>query len=129
MLNTKIKQVRSKRNDGSSGSRGRFDFVGPYAQNLKKPKLYEARGTQKIALKNHLASMNRQGMNVKHDGAPFNSDVFPRKKSSLGGVQDMQQHNNVSLDSQIDDRDEKHSGRFNNSDGNNFSGNYVIQHR
>ena len=30
--------------DGSnSNSRSRFDFVGPYAQNLKKPKLYEAR--------------------------------------------------------------------------------------
>ena len=30
---------------------------GPYAQNLKKPKLYEVRGTQKIAMKNHLASL------------------------------------------------------------------------
>lgn len=41
----------------NSNSRGRFDFVGPYAQNLKKPKLFEARGTQKIAMKNHLASL------------------------------------------------------------------------
>jgi len=36
----------SKKRDGTgTGSRRRFDFVGPYAQNLKKPKLFEARGT------------------------------------------------------------------------------------
>ena len=52
------KRVLGNARDGSnSNSKGRFDFVGPYAQNLKKPKLYEARGTQKIALKNHLASL------------------------------------------------------------------------
>jgi len=61
--NYKFVGTKSKRNsvnrDGSnSNSRSRFDFVGPYAQNLKKPKLFEAKsGVQKIALKNHIASL------------------------------------------------------------------------
>ena len=49
MQNTRIKSLRPQRrnNQGGegSGSRGRFDFAAPYAQNLRRPKLYEARGT------------------------------------------------------------------------------------
>jgi len=37
--------LEGKRKHSNSNSRKRFDFVGPYAQNLKKPKMYEARGT------------------------------------------------------------------------------------
>lgn len=77
----------NKRSNGhsNSNSRSRFDFQGPYAQNLKRPKLYEARGTQKIALKNHLASLQQQRVNQKNlvSGAgPFNSEVFAPKRNS-----------------------------------------------
>lgn len=39
------RSMGNNRDGSNSNSKGRFDFVGPYAQNLKKPKLYEARGT------------------------------------------------------------------------------------
>lgn len=79
--------------------------------------------------------MNRQGMGVRHTGIspdPFNSEVFPRKRSSIGperAYRDSKVQQHRSLDTHhVDDREEKHSnsGRF-NSEG--YAGNYVIQHR
>ena len=72
--------------------------------------------------------MNRQGIGAKPNADPFSSEVFPRKKSSLGGVNtynDGYQH--VSLDAHGD----KHSGRFNSGDGRSdaYTGNFVIQHQ
>lgn len=58
---------------------------------------------------------------------PFNSEVFPRKKSSLGGVDNYHDSQFVSLDAHGD----KHSGRFNSGDGRGdaYTGNFVIQHQ
>ena len=39
------KIFEGKKKHSNSNSRRRFDFVGPYAQNLKRPKVNEARGT------------------------------------------------------------------------------------
>jgi hypothetical protein len=44
-------KTRHKNHHSKSNSKKRIDLRGPYAQNLAKPKLYEARGLQKIALK------------------------------------------------------------------------------
>ena len=49
----------------------RFDFQGPYSQNLKKPKLFEARGTQKIAQKNHMAALMMQNRGHIPNGKYF----------------------------------------------------------
>ena len=37
-------KARHKRDQSKSNSKKRIDLRGPYAQNLAKPKLYEARG-------------------------------------------------------------------------------------
>ena len=126
---------RSNGNNGSnSNSKGRFDFVGPYAQNLRKPKLYEARGTQKIALKNHLASLQHRNhnhlgqKNLQSGAGPFNSEVFAQKKTSIGQYDGVFQP--MSYDG-VDDRMDKHSHRFASHDARgeeqeSFQGNYVI---
>ena len=53
----KFKNQRDQPLNSHSLKARRFEFKGPYSQNLKKPKLFEARGTQKIAQKNQMLAM------------------------------------------------------------------------
>lgn len=111
-----------KVDQSNSNSRKRIiDMRGPYAQNLTKPKLTEARGLQRIALKNQL---QQQWSRAPHG---YNSEAMARQdqwnslnsgnqNSSSGGV------------GYSDARDEKRSNRVGSLGALGAGQNYVIQH-